>query len=62
MFPGYSEKTNIAHSNVKAARMLVTRHHLRLSAEDLGRNGHRNVIFNISGGHVSVRHQDLNES
>lgn len=62
MFPGYSEKINIAHSNINAARMLITQHHLRLSAEDLGRNGHRYVIFDISNGHVWVRHQDLNES
>ncbi|MNC65778.1 Chemoreceptor glutamine deamidase CheD [compost metagenome] len=62
MFPGYSEKTNIALSNINAARLLVTRHHLRLSAEDLGRNGHRDVIFDISNGHVWVRHRDLNEN
>jgi len=62
MFPGYSQPTNIAHSNVKAARLLLTRHQLRPSAEDVGRNGHRNVIFDISSGHVWVRHQDLIES
>jgi chemotaxis protein CheD len=62
MFPGYSEKTNIALSNVRAARRLVKQHHLRLRAEDLGRNGHRNVIFDISSGHVWVRHQKLSES
>jgi chemotaxis protein CheD len=61
MFPGYSEKTNIAQSNVHAARRLVTQHRLQLSAEDLGRNGHRNVIFDISSGHVWVRHQKLRE-
>ena len=62
MFSSYSQPTNIAHSNVNAARMLLKRHHLRPSAEDLGRNGHRNVIFDISSGHVWVRHQDLIES
>lgn len=62
MFPGYSEETSVAHSNINAARMLVTQHHLRLSAEDLGRNGHRDVIFDISSGDVWVRHQDLNEN
>lgn len=62
MFPGYSEETSVARSNINTARQLVTRHHLRLSAEDLGRNGHRDVIFDISSGHVWVRHQDLNES
>jgi chemotaxis protein CheD len=62
MFPGYSQQTNIAHSNVKAARMLLARHQLHSSAEDVGRNGHRNVIFDISSGHVWVRHQELIES
>jgi chemotaxis protein CheD len=62
MFAGYSEETSVAQSNINAARQLVTRHHLQLSAEDLGRNGHRDVIFDISSGHVWVRHQDLNES
>jgi chemotaxis protein CheD len=62
MFPGHSEKTNIAQSNVHAARRLVTQHRLQLSAEDLGRNGHRNVIFDISSGNVWVRHQALSES
>jgi chemotaxis protein CheD len=62
MFPGYSEKTNIALSNVRAGRRLVKQHHLQVRAEDLGRNGHRNVIFDISSGHVWVRHQKLSES
>lgn len=70
MFPGYRKKTasgspgmhNIADSNVAAAHRLVARHRLQLSAEDLGRNGHRNVIFDIRSGHVWVRHQRLNES
>jgi chemotaxis protein CheD len=57
-----SEENSIAHSNINAARLLVTQHHLRLSAEDFGRNGHRNLIFDISSGHVWVRHQDLIES
>lgn len=62
MFPGYSQQTNIAYSNVKAARMLLARYQLHSSAEDVGRNGHRNVIFDISSGHVWVRHQELIES
>jgi chemotaxis protein CheD len=70
MFPGYRKKTasgnppanNIANNNVAAAHRLLAQHRLRLSAEDLGRNGHRNVIFDISSGHVWVRHQALTES
>lgn len=62
MFPGYSQQTNIAWSNIDAARRLLKWHQLRPSAEDLGRSGHRSVIFEISSGHVWVRHQDLIES
>lgn len=65
MFPGYGKKTasaTVADNNVAAAHRLVARHCLQLSAEDLGRSGHRNVIFDIRSGHVWVRHQRLNES
>lgn len=70
MFPGYRKKNasgnlavnNIADNNVAVAHRLVARHRLQLSAEDLGRSGHRNIIFDIRSGHVWVRHQRLNES
>jgi chemotaxis protein CheD len=69
MFPGYRKKTasgkppanNIADNNVAAAHRLLALHRLRLSAEDLGCSGHRNVIFDIRSGHVWVRHQRLNK-
>lgn len=69
MFPGYRKKTasgnlpanNVANNNVAVAHQLVARHRLQLSAEDLGRSGHRNVIFDIRSGHVWVRHQRLDE-
>lgn len=69
MFPGYRRKNasgsltanNVADSNIATAHRLVTRHRLQLRAEDLGRSGHRNVLFDIRSGHVWVRHQRLNE-
>ncbi len=64
MFPD-SPKTaagiSVADSNVSAAHMLVQRHRLQLSAQDLGRSGHRQVVFDICSGHVWVRHQCLRE-
>jgi chemotaxis protein CheD len=65
MFPGYAKKTagaTVADNNVAAAHRLVARHRLQLSAQDLGRSGHRNVIFDIGSGHVWVRHQRLTGS
>lgn len=65
MFPDYRRKPasgNIAEHNVAAARRLVARHRLQLTAEDLGCNGHRNVIFDIRSGDVWVRHQRLTGS
>jgi len=65
MFPGYGKKiagATVADNNVAAAHRLVARHRLQLSAQDLGRSGHRNVIFDIGSGHVWVRHQRLTGS
>jgi len=65
MFPDYGKKTasaTVADNNVAAAHRLVARHRLQLSAEDLGRSGHRNVIFDIGSGHVWVRHHRLTGS
>ncbi|MDP3979558.1 MAG: chemoreceptor glutamine deamidase CheD [Pseudomonas sp.] len=65
MFPGFAKQTasvTVADHNVAAAHRLVARHRLQLSAQDLGRSGHRNVIFDIASGHVWVRHQRLTGS
>lgn len=62
MFPGYRPRvagTDIGSSNIEAAHRLLERHRLILSAQDLGRSGHRYVIFDIHNGHVWVRHQRL---
>jgi chemotaxis protein CheD len=64
MFPSYPKTAagvSVADSNVSAAHMLVRRHRLQLSAQDLGRSGHRQVVFDICSGHVWVRHQCLHE-
>jgi chemotaxis protein CheD len=62
MFPEHYKKkggTNIAAMNVAAAQMLTARHNLNITAHDLGRTGHRNIILDIESGHVWVRHQKL---
>ena len=59
MFPGMSclqNKANVPSRNIAAARELVTRHNLRVSAEHLGVTGHRHVMFDIWSGHAWVRH------
>ncbi len=59
MFPDLSSKSTVAERNIAIAHRLMARHHLQMSAQDLGRSGHRNVLFDISNGHVWVRHQRL---
>jgi len=46
---------DIAQRNVDAARALVKRHGFRASAEDLGGEGHRNVILDLWSGDVWVK-------
>lgn len=46
---------NVPGRNVMAAKLLATRHGFHVEAEDVGGNGHRQVIFDIWSGHVWVR-------
>jgi chemotaxis protein CheD len=46
---------DVAGRNVLAARSLVTSHGFKIDAEDLGGDGHRQVIFDIWNGHAWVR-------
>jgi len=56
---GCENNTNICKSisckNMSAARLLVASHGFVVAAEDLGGNGHRQIIFDINNGHVWVR-------
>jgi len=46
---------NIPERNVQIGRELVTRYGFRFTAEDLGGNGHRNVMLDLWSGDVWVK-------
>jgi len=49
---------DISDRNVEAGRQLIAQHGFRITAEDLGNYGHRNVIFDLWSGDVWVRRAD----
>jgi chemotaxis protein CheD len=46
---------DVAAKNVLVARSLITSNGFKIEAEDLGGNGHRQLIFDIWSGHAWVR-------
>lgn len=61
--PGnYAGYADVAQNNVAAAHMLLAQYNLTLCAKHLGLTGHRNIIFDLSSGHVWLKHQRLQES
>jgi chemotaxis protein CheD len=46
---------DVAGKNVLVARSLIDKHGFRIDAEDLGGNGHRQLLFDIWSGHVWLR-------
>lgn len=50
---------DIANDNIAAARFLLDRAGFRIQAEDVGGNGHRRIIFDLSDGNVWVRHEQI---
>ena len=46
---------DISDRNIEAGRQLIAQHGFKIAAEDLGSNGHRNVIFDLWSGDVWVR-------
>jgi chemotaxis protein CheD len=56
---GDSHVGHVHERNIEAARTMVARHGLRLKAEHLGGNGHRQVIFDIWSGHAWIKHTPL---
>lgn len=46
---------DVAGKNVLVARALITSNGFRIEAEDLGGDGHRQLIFDIWSGHAWVR-------
>jgi len=59
MFPTSNKQPeqHVGLKNVEAGRELLARHGLKVHAEHLGGNGHRNLIFDIWSGHVWMKHQ-----
>ena len=46
---------DVAGKNVLVARSLIDLHGFKIDAEDLGGNGHRQLLFDIWSGHVWLR-------
>ena len=57
MFAGLAqdEILNVSRRNVCAGLELAAKHGLRIHAEDLGGDGHRNIVFDVWSGDVWVR-------
>jgi chemotaxis protein CheD len=45
------------HADIEVVSQLLAHNGLKVRAEHLGGVGHRNLIFDISNGHVWMRHQ-----
>ncbi len=50
---------NISCKNIAIARYLAALHGFKIEAENLGGDGHRQVIFDIRSGHAWVRHSKI---
>ena len=50
-----SNRISVSERNVLVGRELVTRYGFRFTAEDLGGNGHRNVMLDLWSGDVWVK-------
>jgi len=59
MFPAtiQTRAQHVGLKNVAAVTQLLAQHGLKVNAEHLGGIGHRNLIFDISNGHVWMKHQ-----
>ncbi len=61
MFPGLKNKAahksgpNVPDKNMAIAYSLVEKHGFKIDAEDLGGDGHRQILFDIWSGHAWVR-------
>ncbi|AZF31638.1 Chemotaxis protein CheD [Pseudomonas sp. R4-35-07] len=50
---------DVASLNIRAALALAERHHLHLTAQDMGSTGYRTIVFDLWNGNVWVRHQPM---
>lgn len=68
MFPGVKNKgthksgPNVPDKNKAIAYSLVEQHGFKIGAEDLGGDGHRQVLFDIWSGHAWVRKSALSNT
>jgi chemotaxis protein CheD len=64
MFPGLEDRKagNIGRRNGEVARHLLHAHGIPLVSESLYGIGHRNIIFDVSSGHVWSRQAQLEEA
>jgi len=59
---GFDHRASIAETNVDFGRAAIAQCGFRLSAEDLGGDGHRNIILDLWSGDVWVRRTKLSAS
>lgn len=64
MFPATNQMRaqHVGLMNIEVVTQLLAHHGLKVSAEHLGGNGHRNLIFDIGSGHVWMKHQEPAQS
>lgn len=58
MFPQFAKSVagqDVPARNVEAARRLAKEYGFKIAAENLGGNGHRQILFDIWSGHVWVK-------
>jgi chemotaxis protein CheD len=58
MFSALGRKcdSHIGERNIEAARRLIKHYGLSCQGEDVGGNGHRNLIFDVWSGRVAIKH------
>jgi chemotaxis protein CheD len=54
--------TDVPNKNMEAGRALLASHGFQVHAEDLGGQGHRQIIFDIGSGAVWVRRHPLTKT
>lgn len=61
MFPQHKPAlvSGVPDMNIEAALQLAEQYHLNVTAQDVGRTGHRNIVFDTWSGHVWVKHKPL---
>lgn len=63
MFPHHKTTlvNGVSDMNIEAALQLAGQYHLNVTAQDIGRTGHRNIVFDTWNGDVWVKHKPLQQ-